>query len=435
MPETGTNTPTTTHFHWDPEPQYKDPFADQPAIVSSTMRALINHIVSDNTGWLNEDYAALDEKARAKLPVKGADFLKAESNFETRTTLDPLIMMGLVTVHDHPVTQNLSQYFTGHFQPPLMPEAMTYFSSRYPKPEHVPYKPVDMKPLEDAFTCEYVNTAPKKNITVDPKTHDEAGLLVDLLRRNPGIAIGDVHITTKAEDLLINNMALLKANHVDTIYVEAPQAEKFSSLTSAQLRMLAHDHHLGKFSIPTTQQWADAYGQQVSEDVPGAILLMMAAAKDNGIRVAYMDKPDGVARSYEAMTCMKHRVASDNFIWTDFIRNDRKDKDPEGKYIVWGGLAHFIGLDKGKGMVAEALGIPLLAYHKSDPATDPVFMKDKDYPGVDFCLSGGKNYLDVVRMMKPLPIQRSDNDGIVRPLPTPKVERSGDKHRGSIAFH
>jgi hypothetical protein len=251
--------------------------------------------------------------------------------------------------------------------------------------------------LDRAFASEYVTCdRSTKNTQLAPVAHTEAGLVSAILSANRGFALGDLHVQNECCTFLARNMATFKARGVDTIYTESPMVQHVKDFTPAELRQLARDGHYKHVRLLTAKELAAAYGAKAADNVSAEDAKMLAAAKENGIRVVYIDKDSGAAREAETM---EHRTASTNFIWTDNISADRallaKQGEPAGKFIAFGGLCHFIS-DKysHNGMVAKALDIPVIAYERADKH-GPAFRQETNPNGPDFYLPGGMDYDDM----------------------------------------
>src|SRR5579862_3275208 len=223
--------------------------------------------------------------------------------------------------------------------------------------------------LDRAFAREYLASAQRaKNTRLNPTTTTESAFVADLLSANKGFALGENHLQDECCTFLARNMGTFKAHGVDTIYMESQALQRVKGFSPAELRQLARDGHYQHVRLPSAKDQAETYNSARSDNVLCEEIKMLAAAKENGIRLVYIDKRAGLARDAETMG---HRIASTNFVWTDIINADRgmlaKKSHPEGKYIVVGGLGHFIcNKFSMNGMVDKALGIPVIAYERAD---------------------------------------------------------------------
>ncbi|MFO0389777.1 MAG: hypothetical protein ACK502_08700 [Alphaproteobacteria bacterium] len=133
---------------------------------------------------------------------------------------------------------------------------------------------------------------PRENIQLDPETKNTPELFKDLLSKNPGIAIADVHIFDDSFAMVDKHMATLKQAGVDTIYIEADPdwVKKVVSFSPEDIQKLQAEGKRGDISIRTAQQNAWNYKMHTSEDFFAGMLNMIKSAKEHGIAVKGMDE-------------------------------------------------------------------------------------------------------------------------------------------------
>ncbi|MGE0753953.1 MAG: hypothetical protein AB7L92_02195 [Alphaproteobacteria bacterium] len=166
-----------------------------------------------------------------------------------------------------------------------------------------------------------------ENIALAPETKDTAGLFKDLLSKNPGIALADIHIFDDSFATVEKHMDTLKASGVDTIYIEHDPAwvHTVMNFTPEQMAQLEKENKVDDITIRGAHENALNYRFHTSEDMYAGMLSMMKAAKERGIAVKGMDE-------YPAANALGlaswRRIGSTNAIWTDNIRHDREVLPP-----------------------------------------------------------------------------------------------------------
>ncbi len=252
---------------------------------------------------------------------------------------------------------------------------------------------------------------PAKNTDISPDTKDAQGLVKELLAKNDGIAIADVHVFDESYDFVGNNMKQLKEAGVKTIYVEENHEiykQLYDRLSAEELRTFVKKGYIEKpeeyidMEITSPDENALNYGVKKSDHFQAAIINMYAAAKENGIKIVGIDEREPPF-SDEAMPEWR-RIGITNAIWTDNIKNHRAmmhvqglvtGEDP-GKYVVVGGRGHFT-ID---GKVDELLGIPVVGFTKGAKNSEVAFEKTNTPSDPDFLLPGGVDYIDTKKDLK-----------------------------------
>ncbi len=254
----------------------------------------------------------------------------------------------------------------------------------------------DGKPLNDIFLREHVQNAPRKQLDIDADVKTSGGLLEALLQKNPGVAVADIHVFDESSKLLADHMDVLVRSGVKTVYVEAPENffRKIDRLTVAEIKELQQKRVVGDVSLADPFLQALLYGVAEKDDSMGSYVGMIAAAKEHGLRVVNIDRK-GEARRYE-VGMGEHRIHSTNFTWADAIEKDRaamvaRGEDP-GKYVIFGGIAHFTAGMKSNGLVDEGLGVPVIAFDRR--GKEAAFERTPGGNAPDFYLPGGMDYLD-----------------------------------------
>ncbi|MGE0753954.1 MAG: hypothetical protein AB7L92_02200 [Alphaproteobacteria bacterium] len=248
--------------------------------------------------------------------------------------------------------------------------------------------------MVEAARSQYLPPSCKENADIEPTTRDIPGLITDLLAKNDGLAIGEVHTFDDSYRLISDNMATFKKAGVDTLYLEIrdESLEEYRALSSDELRQLARNRQYKDITVRSPQQVASNYNLRKSDDVDPAWYEMMATAKDHGIRLIGMDQYDGFSDL---------RISTCNFTWTDNIKADRKWLEEQGqgggKYIVLGGNNHFTNkhyaYDMHRiGLVDDALGIPTIMPDKMAYNAQPPFERGRSANGPDFYVAGGLDY-------------------------------------------
>lgn len=256
----------------------------------------------------------------------------------------------------------------------------------------------DTEPLTHSLRRALEGSEQRKNIILEDGVDTQEGLVRELLKKNRGVAFGDVHVFAQSSHFIAENMASFKEAGVDTLYVEFPEKDfkQIEAMSVEECKQLMRDRKFGSITLPTANEIASAYGTKSADDMALEWLGMITAAKEQGVRVVNVDKQDAV-RDIESLDLGAHRIASTNLQWTANIEADRKklqeSNQGDGKFIVFGGMAHFLNRDNSHGMVDDMLGIPVVQFEKSKP-TAIAFRQGISPNGADFYLSGGERYLD-----------------------------------------
>ncbi|MEK6745483.1 MAG: hypothetical protein AABY33_00420 [Pseudomonadota bacterium] len=255
--------------------------------------------------------------------------------------------------------------------------------------------------LNEIFRRDYIKDAPAKHTSIAPSTNTPKELLVDLLSKNPGIAIGDYHNSSSSYPLVSNNMTDLKKAGVDTIYFDADSAG-FSKLSNMSIKDLKEE--LAKRTPEVIKQENEkggpgSYKFKEPIDRYGDELRLFLAAKENGIRIINIDKDDP-ARGFESGGAGNNRTASTNYTWTERILEDHKEMPRSGKYIILGGGGHFGSSDyeTTKGYVDDRLGIPFVTFDNRDVNEKSPILKGNSKNGADYYLPNGECHPDIKRL-------------------------------------
>ncbi len=252
------------------------------------------------------------------------------------------------------------------------------------------------EPLIDAFRRQYLNLsdAPPKNLSIsaDVKTQNE--FITELLAKNTGVAVGDIHTRSAALPFIYENMATFKKSGVDTIYLEL-DTTTFSYLNNLSIKELQAKLDSRTPEIIKQESIATAmfYQTNQSDDITGQYIHLLLEAKKNGIEVVNIDKEENV-RIFEENLSKKHRISSTNYTWSESIIADRENKPKDGKYIALGGVFHFASRKKTKGLVDERLGIPSIAFDNRDKNTESPILRGSSPNAADFYLPAGECYPD-----------------------------------------
>ncbi|MDX2113286.1 MAG: hypothetical protein SFW63_06105 [Alphaproteobacteria bacterium] len=253
------------------------------------------------------------------------------------------------------------------------------------------------------FLKHYVAKADhKKNLDVPRDVATVPELVSVLLKNNPGIAIGDIHVEQEPPQLLVELMPQLKRDGVDTIYLEQSPKDvaKLNALSRDELNLLLEERAVPDKDVyaHTQESLAEVWQKPSVDDVEKQWIRLHQAARDHGIRLVGMDS-EGLVGGKDRVL----RIALTNPVWTDYIKNDRKILANEGrhggKYVVIGGLGHFDNEMVGNwhGLVDEALGIPVLSFDRTHDGA-PAFVKPLN-GAADFYLAANPYY-------KPISLER-----------------------------
>ena len=138
--------------------------------------------------------------------------------------------------------------------------------------------------------------------------------------------IDDVHVFDEASSALQEWIPTLKMQGVDTLYLEFPTLlfEQMEALSPDKIRELAEDKYIRTedntlIHIGSAEDYAAEYGARTSDDVMGSWLEMIAALRENTIRVVNIDKK-GQAREVELNMNSPQRISSTDFVWTEAIQ-------------------------------------------------------------------------------------------------------------------
>lgn len=239
---------------------------------------------------------------------------------------------------------------------------------------------------------------PAKNLSLDAATDTREELLPDLLSKNPGVAVTDIHIYGESKSLLAQQMATLKKSGVDTIYIEenSNKFKEYQDLSLAELKQLKADRRYKEVFLFTPPDREPDNPERSRMDVDGANLDFLIALRENNIRLVNIDHPEP-ARGFADMA---HRLGDTNMSWAEAIRRDREMLAAQGKgggkYIVWGGIDHFVDRVDGKGLVDDVLGIPTIGFDRLRKDA-PVAIRRGEHNEADFYLPGGMQMLDAAK--------------------------------------
>ncbi|MEK6746786.1 MAG: hypothetical protein AABY33_07125 [Pseudomonadota bacterium] len=260
--------------------------------------------------------------------------------------------------------------------------------------------------LDNTFISQHLSKAPSINLTLPEGIDTPEKLISALLKNNPGIAIGDLHIRDAAMNFLTNNMRNFKKSGVDTIYLEVSQSDflLYSKLSIDELKAKLEEI-TPQVSKKISELWSKEYGAGRSDDLPSAQIKLFLAAKENGVDIVNIDE-----RRPEAFYPV--RVAVTNFAWTEAIKKDREQNHRTGKYAAFGGLDHFTGSGlnhyegtilssiKTRGFVDDALGLPVIAFDKREAGKGEFALRGTSANGADFYLPAGHCYIDSHKLHK-----------------------------------
>lgn len=391
------------------KPTDQQPFGAASTALPESLKKLIDEGAEANLTLLRE-YQKADEKAKAGGAITARDFTEAEARFERDS------------VNIRNKVQALLKDNSNHtYSPEELRRAIAYETSLREQAKNnntaLVDSALDPAPLQQAFVKEYIDHPKyKKNLDIDGNPSTDKDLLLAVLAKNRGAAIGETHTQDESVSLLSRNMAALKAAGVDTIYCETPLVVNCKDLSDDQLRTLMRDgalHYTAKDGasrsvfLHSSAELASNYGENSADETEVEKVKMILAARQNGIRLVHIDSNVAVeqldwARMHrgtptEQLRSVDFRVARTNFIWTDTVESDRQQLETQGKvggkFVVTGGYNHFAK----SGMVSKALGVPLLMFEGVDKATSPAFRRGARESEADFYLPGGNDYPDEKR--------------------------------------
>lgn len=250
------------------------------------------------------------------------------------------------------------------------------------------------EPLNDAFRRQYLADAPPKNLSISANVKTQDEFIAELLAKNNGVAVGDIHTRSAALPFIYENMATFKKSGVDTIYLEL-DTTTFSHLNNLSVKELKDELDSRTPEIIKQESIAATmfYGTKQSNDIIGEFIRLLLEAKVNGIEVVNIDKEENV-RIFEATLSREHRNFSTNYTWSENIIADRKNKPEDGKYVLFGGVSHFNAYQKMNGLVDDRLGIPNIAFDNRDRNTEFPIIKGNSPNAADFYLPAGECYPD-----------------------------------------
>ncbi len=374
-----------------------------------------------------KDYADINRRAEEGEAIHGQDFLQVEAEFNSRIDVegldDKLQAIKLWDAIKHPLVDKIYRTVSGKEKRDLMPQVSAYIQDaffmemrKHPEMGRV----FNSETIDRAFVQQrLIEGVPRENTNVPESVQTEQELVQTLLANNVGFAVGEVHTQSEADQFLVRNMTEFRANGVDTIYIEGNDKR-------IQRLLAASDEDLGEYlAYAETPEGRKRNREFVSrvyhvpaeevDDVDIDNLRMFKAAREQGIRIVNIDKT-GAARPME-LAVVSHRLASTNFIWTDNIQQDRERSGLQGKYIVFGGAAHFDSdglafeaIEEGEepmvfmrnnGLVDEALGIPSISFQKQEDGTNKVFIRGTNPNGPDFYLPASEDHPDMVEALLP----------------------------------
>ena len=355
------------------------------------------------------EYSRVREDAVSELPITAEHYRKIESRFESDITAIDKQAHDLITAQINQVL-DLENITDPENRKKRIKSALfewelataTSILVLKSSDDVKEWRKENLSPLHTAF-LDGVSVDTQKTLAKNANQSSEIDLIVDLLTKNPGIALGDVHTHDETSNFIAQHIDKFKGAGVDTIYIEFPSDyfKKINQLTVGELHQLVRDREYGDIKLPSAELNAMAYGARKSDDSFAAIMKMIAAAKENGIRVVNIDKP-GDVRDVECDLSPNHRVASTNFTWTQSIAEDRETLKEEGmeagKYIVWGGVGHFTNAFTRKGLVDDGLGIPFIAFTNRPKDASPAVIPGIGWSGADYYFNGGADYSPAERI-------------------------------------
>lgn len=354
------------------------------AYVAQLATATTSDVIA-TTDLLNS-YHEIDKKAEQGQEISANDFNGAEGKYNKRAK--PLAYL-LKQIEKADIQKDDKEYiikkikgeknFILNFFKELNPEIFTSF--------HNPSN------LDAAFIKH--NKFPDKalTLTADPNTTEK--FISDTLEKNPGFAIGEVHLSNAGSDFIADNMQHLKKSVVDTIYMEIDDTDFFalSCKSTEQLKKMVYEV-TPEQRVKNAKINARNYEVELSDDRATSLAKIFLEAKQNGIEVVNIDKI-GLAREFEGEHSSTHRVSSSNFTWAQAIKDDRTRNHKNGKYVVLGGYNHFTLAGTSKGLVDEALGIPVISFDNRKLGASPLIARTDSPNSADFYIPGGECHPDI----------------------------------------
>jgi len=349
---------------------------------------------------LLKGYAAANRKAAAGKPISSEDFTVAEKAYDGKPS--PYNDIKKQINDDINVDLRHNDYKLGRALDTLNKsfDKQTAIDKWKGENPEITASALDIKNLTDGFTRQ--NIFPPKNLSLPEDVDTEEQLIKTLLKNNPGIAISDLHISRAGGNLIGKYMKAMKESGVDTIYTEMGSESTLN--TSKIMLKLGIKLSGGILNDYLMRENAIKYGARGSDNHDLARYKMFLAAKENGIELVNIDKvysrldEDKVTNIApdSRYQISHHRTATTNFIWTENIRNDRAENNKQGKYAVWGGAAHFERI----GLVAKALGIPVINFDDREFSAKPHIAKGDDSYSADFYLPRGVCHPDMKEVAK-----------------------------------
>ncbi len=345
---------------------------------------------------LLKNYAAINEKSKNE-KITAADFNSVEDRFNKK----------IETINN--ASQEILKNSGSDYETERKKSNDSYEESKKIIEDWKTHNPKIMQTianvtnLDEAFRRDYLIKAPQKNLTLPEVTDTPEKLITELLKNNNGIAIGEWHTKDVASELISHNIKTLKTSGVDTIYLEMDD-KSFSAINNLSITELKTrlNNRTSENIEKDSRNYAHIYSVKESDDILSANLRLFLAAKENGINIINIDK-DGEARETERNLeshewPIEQRFSSTNYTWTDKILQYRENKPKDSKYIVFGGFAHFVAFIDSKGLVDEALGIPVIAFDNREKDINKPILQGNSTNGADFYLPAGICHPDLHKL-------------------------------------
>ncbi|MDX1974444.1 MAG: hypothetical protein SFT92_02085 [Rickettsiales bacterium] len=282
--------------------------------------------------------------------------------------------------------------------------------------------------LDRAFARQFVTEEKQASASYIPDNgiQTEDALIHDMLSKNRGFALADIHTQSESLEFMTRHMQQLKKEGVDTIYTELPtlnaqvvQGSDVTWRTLMQPSVSVEDFEAivrdikGQLNSNEMREVNKvAYGPTFANDLDistvdatyFAQLDFLLAAKKAGVDIKYVDRPNNLPRDIEPRLFPGMRQATSNFIWTDAINmyEGIKNREAEAagndpstrRFIVWGGAAHFTNtpeqldnpdrpIPRAHGFVDEALGIPSIGFASTNDPNAPAIVATHNSNDVD----------------------------------------------------
>jgi chaperonin cofactor prefoldin len=179
--------------------------------------------------------------------------------------------------------------------------------------------------ISDNFKKFHDNSA-RENTQLNPSTNTQKELVLDLLSKNAGLAVGDDHTEDEAPKLLGGMMKDLKAAGVDTLYIESDKTtwEFTQKLDDQQLFDLVNGKEFNGVKL-LTQKEQESFYKTKCDNSAREVYLMILEARKNGIEVVNIDKRQA---DFD-----ETRVAHTNLEWVDAIKKDRVENKKQGNML------------------------------------------------------------------------------------------------------